>query len=549
MIQTKAKAATSGSSGFIMAEPQSPTSPEEPAPAQGIPEIRIRKGSDAPSIGDTKSTSSAPLASFEVLSDVEDHDDDGGGENDVFAPEPYTQGYGQLVDSDAPFGVNLNLPGVHELPAAVDDDDEDVTMEEGQSGTDPTPTTPPEQWQRNEESMEVDDEENGDRDAEEEGGGTGYEVFEDQSVDQGPEEGATEAANGSGVATSVCSASGQASSMPVLDLDFDMFETPQMDQKPAETGAASFSPGMEVTDGTEFSEAKKVPPLRPKSPSTLPRSTSPTAPPRPVSPAGFGKPPVSPARPKSPPRSRSPARPKSPIARSKSPVRPPPPKSPQPSGGGGGDNKRAAPRRPPPPGAKKDTSPLQAEFDQDESELVEIHAQSSETRDSPLSPNVPEGDLLSPESVGDQSDGSSSRANLETTARDRPRSATPINMASFQDIVASADANSEKTEDVEKIKITLPKYEFKNRSKSPRKVAKDQAGSWETFGQVQKQLSHGSDEDGEKKEKPKRPGPPGPSRPPPPSAASIHKAASVKKTWETFDGPPSKGAFLLYTVR
>ncbi len=50
-----------------------------------LPEIRIRKGSDAPSLGEGKQQAAAPLASFEALSDISDDSDAEPGTDDAFA--------------------------------------------------------------------------------------------------------------------------------------------------------------------------------------------------------------------------------------------------------------------------------------------------------------------------------------------------------------------------------------------------------------------------------------------------------------------------------
>ena len=532
-----------------MAEPAS--SPNDPPPAPGIPEIRIRKGSDIS--GDENHVDSGAAAEVTSLTSVEE---DAVSKDDVFVGEdPYTQGYGQLADGDSPFGIKLEHPGAHE-PSGVEDDDNVTTVSNPDA---PSPV-----------SMDVDQDE--DEDGGEQQGGGGYQQMMDvdnaqngnedddddddlplppppepeASIDApeaGAASGATDIMGGwdtlEAASTPGSSGAPATSTTPMLDLDFEMFDTLSKPTTEPEPDAAS--------DSSPSAEGTKKPPPRPPG--------SPSAPRRPLSPAaGAGRRSVSPARPE-PPRSRSPARPRSPISRSKSPARPPPPKSPQTVGAEGAKKAPPArpPSRPPPRAIKKAPAPNPADFDQEESELVEINAKTQEDTGS-LSKSGTEGDLLSPESTGgDASDGGG--GGLDTTmssARDRPRSITPANKTSLQDYAASSAATEDKTDD-ERIKITLPKHQLKARSKSPKKSPStepmDTTNSaatprWTTFedsspmsppeqstpSDQASSSSPGSEGDevpvAEKKKPPPRPAPPAnaPSRPPPPSAAARQKA-------------------------
>lgn len=507
----------------------------DPPPAPGVPEIRIRTNSDNPSeeLGRSES-SDVHGAGTETQSDQ----DDAVSRDEVFVEDPYTQGYGQLADTESPFGIKVNLPGVHE-PSGLEEDDDNKTTVTDPDAASPTPES------QEVVGMDIDNNEDGE---DSEGvDSQGYQQMmevDDEEVGKDPNKGTGSADLDTTTAGTGWDTLGspefppppppQAATSPMLDIDLDMFDSQPKSMDSLES---------ENTEIAEITGQKKPPP-RPRSPSNRP--VSPAAPPRPVSPAAaLGRRSVSPARPERP-RSRSPARPKSPIARSKSPARPPPPKSPV----AGIDGKKTPPARPPsrppPPGIKKPPAPSPTEFEQEESELVEINKEAPLPPPPPPEEDIPqsasEGDLLSPESYsGDVSDGSASQ------------------------------------EGEAKIKITLPKHQMKSKSRSAKAAAAaaaatanvtahavtsdsdtgvtapaGSASSWQTFDDsppgpiaVSKQFSMGSDSseksdgqtEGVKKVPPPRPAPPSnvPSRPPPPSAAARSRAAAQKKEGRSRD--------------
>ena len=135
-----------------------PTSENPPA----LPEIRIRKGSDAPSLGEVSSLDGAPLASFEALSDVDESDMDrqSVSDADVFAKSPSQDSFvpnlgvpkDAHVTSHHHRGKKEDSVETLEPDSGYDklDDTSDESREEGESGDDlhnlrspPMPRPPP----------------------------------------------------------------------------------------------------------------------------------------------------------------------------------------------------------------------------------------------------------------------------------------------------------------------------------------------------------------------------------------------------------------------
>ena len=140
---------------------------------------------------------------------------------------------------------------------------------------------------------------------------------------------------------------------------------------------------------------------------------------------------------------------------------------------------------------------------------------------------------------------------LDTTPVERPRSTTPINLASLTDYVRNGATTGDNLVDecnIGKMTITLPGDEFSSRPKSPRKSEKESSSPWSDFpqGLLFREADDNVDTQGDPqntsvllpRSKRQAPAPPAtqkaraPPVPPPPSKSAL---SANKTSWETFE--------------
>lgn len=291
---------------------------------------------------------------------------------------------------------------------------------------------------------------------------------------------------------------------------------------------------------TAGNEDEPTTPVNPEDPETTPTEEKPPRPPpaaaavvRSRSPSPSGRlPKASPIKPP-PPRSRSPSPNRPPLPRSvkTTPARPPPPKT------------QSIENKTPTEGSTE----VDSENEVDDDDVVQIQYTTYE--DEPY-----EDEELEPSFI----EKKYSKNKLETTPIERPRSTTPINLATLDDYVGST--GNDKQEEPEKMKINIPglkHHHHKHKPKSPKPGRKnevdDAVGGGNLFSEGQL-FSHSAstvvDDDGGQQKvvlvaKPKPSRPPPPSRPPAPKMKPPRPAPpkAVPKNWENFEsqsGPPPR---------